>query len=339
MYTTVYIIRNIIYNAAARGADLQRLCDGVGLRPEDLSDTERRIPGVEPITRLWEEILRTTGDEVAGLHLGEQNTPGVLGMVGHLIQSCPTMKEAVLAMREHQRMLSGWVSYDLERVGDGYAYSYGVDPLWQNVSPVTARHAVEMAMSSSVSIARLLTGRKLVPLRAEFSYPENGSPDEYRRIFKCPLHFNCPTDRLLFRREDFEAPLLNYDRSVYALLNHLLAEKKKEVLRSMRFSDQVQSVLMQDFKGQVPPVEVIALHMNLSLRSFQRRLAGEGSSYRAVCSQLKKELAVRMIRNTDAKVQAIADVLGYTESSSFRKALKTWTNATPTQIKKEMSRF
>jgi AraC-like DNA-binding protein len=81
---------------------------------------------------------------------------------------------------------------------------------------------------------------------------------------------------------------------------------------------------------------VIAAHMNMSERSFQRKLSQHGESYRSVGTAIKKDLAFNLLRNTDAKVHSISDVLGYAEPSAFHRAFKTWTKTTPVQKKSEL---
>jgi AraC-like DNA-binding protein len=48
-----------------------------------------------------------------------------------------------------------------------------------------------------------------------------------------------------------------------------------------------------------------------------------------------KEIAVNLLKNSNAKVNTISQLLGYTEPSSFRKAFKSWTDATPVQVKND----
>jgi AraC-like DNA-binding protein len=169
----------------------------------------------------------------------------------------------------------------------------------------------------------------------EFSHPRPGPLAEYERVFRCPVLFGQHQNRLLLRPEDLALPVLRHDQSLYALFNRLLTEKGQEQKARENFTERVRKVLMKDFKGLVPPLEVAAAHLNLSARSFQRKLQLEGSSYRSVAARLKKELALQLLQHANVKVNGIAEVLGYTEPSSFRKAFKGWTQATPVQVKKK----
>jgi AraC-like DNA-binding protein len=71
----------------------------------------------------------------------------------------------------------------------------------------------------------------------------------------------------------------------------------------------------------------------MSERSLQRKLQAERLSYRSLTLNLKKELAYNLLKNSNATVHTISDVLGYTEPSAFHRAFKGWTNSTPMEEK------
>jgi AraC-like DNA-binding protein len=334
MYTTVVIFRNLIYGAVAQGANLQRLCAAAGLGPADLHQTDQRVEGLARVTRLWEEILAQTGDEAFGLHHGSQFSGFQGGLVTYLIQNSPTLKDAALAFVTFQAQLSGWFTYRLTWTGVEAVYEITVDPRWVHASPHTARHATEVIMGYKQQMMKVLTGRRVVPLRVELGYASPIPAAEYERVLGCPVRLDQQQTRLFYRKEDFDLPVLAYDQSLHVLFSRLVAEKAKAMDQQLGFSEQVRQILVRDFKGQPPPVEVIAVHLNLSVRSFQRKLSEEGNTYRSVCNGLKKELAVNLLEHTDAKVTVISEVLGYAEPSAFLRAFKNWTHTTPTQLKK-----
>jgi AraC-like DNA-binding protein len=84
-------------------------------------------------------------------------------------------------------------------------------------------------------------------------------------------------------------------------------------------------VLLSQFGSQIPPVEVVAARMNMSVRTFQRRLAEEKITFRQVTNELRKELALSLMGNGSSRKADIADMLGYADLSSFQRAYKNWT--------------
>ena len=166
-------------------------------------------------------------------------------------------------------------------------------------------------------------------MESEFSKP--AVPDEHERIYGCPVTFSKQDNRLFFRKDFLITPVMSHDRSLYVLFRQILHERETVLSESMTFVEKVRRAVIHDFKGQVPPVEVIASHLNFSNRSFQRKLEGENTSYRQIANEIKKELTLTLLRSPHHTTGEIAKVLGYTDPSSFHAAFKSWTNETPTR--------
>jgi AraC-like DNA-binding protein len=335
MYTTITILRNIIYGAASKGAQLDRLCTAAGIDMSDLNEMDRKVEGIRPVVSLWEEVVRGTGDEYFGLHLGLRNNSSQLGLVGYLMQHCPTIRDAFISLQTHQEKFSGWISYSLKQEGDNVIIYYKIDPLWQNVSPGTSRHAVDMSMSGTLAMIKTLTGVMMTPLQVEVSAEKTIIPCEYERIYKTEVMFGRPHNTMTLKKRILDMPILSYDQSLYILFNRLLDEQKRSTKHVRSFKDKVKRLLAHEFNGQVPPLPVMASRLHLSERSFQRKLQLEGYTYRSLSVELKKEIAVNLLENSNAKINTISELLGYTEPSAFRKAFKSWTDATPVQVKNE----
>ena len=71
--------------------------------------------------------------------------------------------------------------------------------------------------------------------------------------------------------------------------------------------------------------------MNLSLRSLQRKLAEEGTSYEALLAATRQELALSYLAEHRYSISEIAYLLGFSDTSSFTRAFKRWTGQAPSQ--------
>lgn len=88
------------------------------------------------------------------------------------------------------------------------------------------------------------------------------------------------------------------------------------------------------FKGQIPTVEEAAAAMNMTVRTLQRKLTEEQTSFRQIANEVKKEISLQLMKN--ANLTEVADVLGYSDLPAFRRAFKSWTKSTPKEVKKQM---
>ena len=74
----------------------------------------------------------------------------------------------------------------------------------------------------------------------------------------------------------------------------------------------------------------------MSESSLRRRLQQEDTSYQAIKDEVRCEVAIDKILNENAKVADVAELLGFTEASSFVRSFKSWTGQTPRAYREKM---
>jgi len=257
--------------------------------------------------------------------LGEELSPSILGMIGYLMQSSQTLKEAFIMICKYNALYSTMMKFSSEENGDQVFIHFEPTLLWQRQYPESARQSVEIGMAGVLKLFKTLSGKKIFPTRVELSYPSR-SLKEYERIFQCPIKFNATRNTLTFRNADLISPVISYDKSLFVFFNNALDQKIKLLSQGKKFADRLKQMIITDFKGRTPSVEIAASHLNMTPRSLQRKLKDEQTTYREIVTDLKKELAQTILGQVDFRVGEVAEILGYADSSSFRKAFKKWSN-------------
>lgn len=82
-----YLTRSVVHFAAYRGINIEELCAAVGLDLDILKIPDERIPRSLHYA-LWQEVVKQTGDENLGLHLGEAFSLGNYGIAGYVLLNC-----------------------------------------------------------------------------------------------------------------------------------------------------------------------------------------------------------------------------------------------------------
>jgi len=329
MYSVqVSIMRDLIYGAVSHGASLQALCQRMGIDPHLLTDAEKHMDW-EAAARFWDAAVEMTGDEQLGLHMGLHVGASSFGVLGYLSLSCRTLEEALQAIVRFNDTLSTIFKYKLE-FSEGLVHvCFEPLPLYEKMYPESARQAVEISASSFAMQMNRLTGKNLRPVVVELVYPKR-APEEYERVLRAPVKFNARRSAITITQEQYKAPILSHDKSLFALFNAMLVKKQNALSGENTLSEKIRSLLLFDFNGQVPALEIMASHLSLTSRTLQRKLTEEGTSYRALSHQLRKELATEML-NTNLKKQEIASLLGYTDDSTLRRQVKAWDLAPSTR--------
>ena len=68
-------------------------------------------------------------------------------------------------------------------------------------------------------------------------------------------------------------------------------------------------------------------------RPAWRKLSENGVTYQTLLDQVRRDLAVDYLRNSLLTVEQIAELVGYGEAASFRKALRRWTGKAPGEFR------
>jgi AraC-like DNA-binding protein len=76
-------------------------------------------------------------------------------------------------------------------------------------------------------------------------------------------------------------------------------------------------------------IKLVAELANLSIRTLQRTLAKEHTSYTEIIDKVRFHTSIWLLNNTEKDLNEISAILGYSEQSSFTRAFHRWTSMSP----------
>lgn len=325
------VIRSIFQTAGSFGAAFDSLCQLSGIRPEEISDSENMVEW-EKAALIWVPLLKMTNDPLIGLHVGMGTDKLLQGMVGFLVQSSKDLSQALSILCKYGQLVSPMVEYNFVEEREVAKLEIVQNKMWLMKHPEPARHAQDFLMASLVNTASALIARRIIPLRIELAY-ERRAIDEYQRFFGCDILFNCDTNQILLDKNDMKIPIRSSDQSMFERFNAML-EEKQALMAGNSTAANLKQVLFMQFKGRIPTIEEAAAALQISTRSLQRKLSLEQTSFREVAGAIRKDIALQLMQNPSIKIAEVADILGYSDATAFRKAFKSWTNELPRHIRK-----
>lgn len=224
------------------------------------------------------------------------------------------------------------------------------DAAEMTVTPVAGRMEVRFGFASEVSLAppgydflmalAMISSRRVVGrpgLRTEevwFPYPARDDLSVYERIFDCPLRFDQPHAGLHFSVEALELPLVHASPTVTAALERVATELLAAGHSPADFHTRVVSAIGDLLSsGNECSAASVAKKLGVSLRTLQRRLGDDETTFRAVLDEHRAHLARAYLAREDLSLAEIAYLLGFSTSQAFHKAFKRWSDCTPAEYR------
>lgn len=318
----------ILKAAVARGVKAGALCEAVNFDPSVLEDPDSRMPFAQ-LVALYEKAAELTGDHNFGLHIGESVDLSAFDVVGYCALNSPTLGAAFARVARYHSIWTDGALFTLETADDTSAIVYR----YSDPSILEHRQDSEMTLATVTTLCRNIATPDFTPATVEFQHAAPADLSEHRRLFNCPVKFGAPANRLFFPRSFLSMPIAKADASLCALLDRHAEELLTKYPPRDLLIDRVRTVIADEFRGGEPSLERIADHLGLTPRTLQRKLQELGTSYNDVLDQMRRQLAMRYLREPQMAICEVAYLLGFSESSSFHRAFKRWTGLTPKEFR------
>lgn len=310
------------------GCPKQKLEAQTDLQISELDKPDHRIP-LDTFHALWDVAEAFTKDPAIGLHIGEHANSDEMGVVGHIFFNNATLGEALTQFERLYTLVNAGMRVEFY-VDDDFAYLNYICE-----SPdYYSRANMDRTMAVSVARARSLIHATLKMEYVAFAHPEPSYTAEYERFFQCPVKFDQPYCSIVFKKQflEFELPKRNpylhqvLTRHVETLLNKIRPKKS--------LSDRVKKIVSKQLpKGDVD-AEKIAATLCMSRHTLYRKLKSEGHAFQELIESVRKEKAIRYIKEKRYSLSEIAFLLGFSELSAFSRAFKRWTGTSPAKYEK-----
>ena len=108
---------------------------------------------------------------------------------------------------------------------------------------------------------------------------------------------------------------------------------QRQVLESDLYNQvgiiEVQLMQIWLSTGRMPLIKEFAEFRGQSPRSLMRALRSQGLQFKALTDRLQAERAVELLRSGQFTIEAVAEILGFADSSSFRRSFRRWFRINP----------
>jgi len=292
-----------------------------GLNEGYLTDLSKCIP-IELLQEQARETARRLGEPLIGLKCAElfqvTQMEGFkdLMFVGH------NVREALEIFDRYLPIFSEMGNMKLIAYEDNYQFLFK-----SNITEAIDQQLIDGQMMFLHKCARYLGGQGFTALYLEHACPDNCEA-YYQAAYQIPVYFNQPKTYFELNEDWLNHEITTFKEPCYQKLSK--AEKiLKQRINNSSLEEQAQFILRRMLKtGQVTSIQV-AETLGLNVRTFQRRLKSNNIAYAELLETTKTQLALEYLAVPGNSINKIANLVGYSDLSSFLRAFKSWTGMGP----------
>ena len=317
------------YLSAIDNKKIQRshLLNTLDLTEPELNQTQKSITSsdYENLFILAEKALN---DLKIGFDFGREITPDRWGILGYIAFTSPTLEEALISQRKYQSLVGN--------IGTPLIEQNQVDLILKWMPAYHCNyHVVEEIITGWTALASKLSLNNIRPNAVYFTHSFKGNNEDikiYQAFFQCELFFEHDFNGIKINKSLLKNELITFDQQI----NQALCQQADNLLNNLVEQSPVESIkqfIINELPLGVPEIEDAAKQLQLSVRTLQRKLSDHQQTFSAMVDNIRQELAMSYLKNTNTKIIYIAQMLGFSEQSSFQRAFKRWTDQTPKQYR------
>lgn len=326
---------NIAQFASEQGGNFEELISCTNSSIEQLCREDYYIESKE-YNLLVESAIKATNDEFFGLHSAENLNVSAAGLIAQITQTCSTVKQALEYCCEFASLGCSSLPMTLVELPNEYKLILTPDPAWAKSSPLALRHTTEGVLAFSVKEFHTLTRNKHYPSSIKLPWKSTKKTEEYSRVLGCPVHFEQDEIALFLHKEHVEQNVVTSDYNLLRVLVAHATQKVAQLSNKERFSEIVKRSVLNLVKPEFPTIDQVASHLNIAVRTLQRKLKEDGVSFKSIIDNLKFEYAIDFLKDEALSVKEISYLVGFSNASTFIRFFKGKTGKTPNEYKRDV---
>ncbi len=321
--TSLYVYK--VVGQASAGVETRDLVEGLGLAPDGPIDPAHMVSSAEYYDFFAALVDRDPEGLILPLRIGAAMRSDEYGAFGLAWKSAPNLRGSYVRSERYGHVLGSAETYSLERSTDGLFFN--LEKAGDGRPGMVLSNEASMAAVNTIS--KEVSTANFIPLAVYFKHPPRGHVSVYEKHFGCPVRFNSGRDALLVSEESIDAPNRLGDETIAQFFDHHLEQERASLTHDSDLEQQVRRAIATVLSEGVPTLSLIASELGMGARTLQRRLSDQGHSFQSVVDMARKDLAQRLLRETEYSLAEVAFLTGFAEQSGFTRAFKRWAGQTP----------
>ncbi|MBT8764751.1 AraC family transcriptional regulator [Metapseudomonas boanensis] len=302
-----------------------------GLDAARLAEPQARL-SIPRYMRLGHAAIQLSGNPAMGLAMGRLSRLSQLGLAGVCAAQAPNLREAARCLIRFERLYAsnyrGQSSFHEDRRGAWLRF--------YSISPYNAynRFVVDSVLAGWKSYLSQLAGTEISVEKVEIEFPAPAYAERYSDAFGCPVEFGASGNQIRLTQETLAFRGKEHCPSTWRQLLEICERELQQLTRTRSLRERIIQLLGPLLHGREPDLEEVAARLQLPSWTLRRKLAEEGTQFRTILNETRRDLAMAYIRDTDLVFGEIAYLLGFASAEAFQRAFKRWSGSTPGEFRR-----
>nr|WP_314569778.1 AraC family transcriptional regulator [uncultured Pseudomonas sp.] len=314
----------------SHGLDPQPLLQQYGLDPARLAEAGARL-SIPRYMRLGHAAIQLTGDPGLGLRMGQFSRLSQAGLAGVTAAQAPNVREAARTLTRFEAL------YGSNYRGQS-SFAEDAEGAWlrfYSISPYNAfnRFVVDSIIAGWLHQLSSLAQQPVQAQRIDIEFETPVYADQYNALGD--IHFSAEANQVRLNQHTLALRNPQHCPSTWNLLLQLCERELEQLTRTRSLRERITRLLGPMLNGgREPDLEEVAARLKLPTWTLRRKLAEEGTQFRAILNDTRRDLAMTYIRDTELAFGEIAYLLGFASAQAFQRAFRRWNNQTPGEFRR-----
>ena len=303
-----------------------------GLDPSRLAQPLARL-SIPRYMRLGHAAIMLTGEPALGLRMGQVSQLPHAGLAGVTAAQAPTVREAARTLIRFEPL------YGSNYRGQSSLHedTQGAWLRFYSISPYNDynRFVVDSIIAGWLQQLSCVAGEPLLSEHIDIEFAEPEYAQAYNAMSHAPINFGAQTNQLRLNHATLDLRNPVHCPSTWAHLLQLCERELEQMTRTRSLRERITQLLGPLLNGgHEPGLEEVAARLKLPTWTLRRKLAEEGTQFRAILNDTRRDLAMTYIRDTELAFGEIAFLLGFASPEAFQRAFKRWNRETPGEFRR-----
>jgi AraC-like DNA-binding protein len=317
------------------GQNPQPLLDSYGLDAARLAEPRARL-SIPRYMRLGHSAIQQCDEPGLGLLMGQTSRLSQLGLAGVTAMQAPTVREAARALIHFEPLYAS----NYRGQSSLHENHQGAWLRFYSISPYNAynRFVVDSVLASWTQQLGKLAQQALPVEKVQIEFPAPVYAAQYGELFNCPVEFASEHNQLRLSQQSLNLRNPEHCPSTWRHLLEICERELTQLTRTRNLRERITQLLGPLLHGREPDLAEVAARLQLPTWTLRRKLAEEGTQFRSILNDTRRDLAMAYIRDTELAFGEIAYLLGFASAEAFQRAFKRWNQQTPGEYRREQRR-